>query len=189
MADAAIEKELGAIKAIINALEPFAPDARLRILQYATQHLGISTGTAAPPNASSSGSAEPSNSGIQSPVSPPPKVVDIRSLRDEKQPKTDIQMAAIVAYYLAELAPKDSRKDAIKPEDISKYFKQAGHPLPAKPRFTLVNARTAGYFESAGGGAYKLNPVGHNLVVHGLPQSGKNDGPRPRKKGKKAAKK
>jgi hypothetical protein len=34
----------------------------------------------------------------------------------------------------------------------------------------LVDARGAGYFDSAGRGKYKLNPVGHNLVVHKLPK-------------------
>lgn len=186
MADSSsIEKELEAIKAITGALEPFEAEARLRILQYATQHLGIKTDL--PESRNETGSTTGSqNAGDQQSVTSQRKVVDIRTLRDEKQPKTDVQMAAIVAYYLAELA-SDDRKDAIYPEDISKYFKQAGHPLPKEPRFTLVNAKTAGYFESVGNGAYKLNPVGHNLVVHGLPKTGDNDGPKPRKKAKKTA--
>jgi hypothetical protein len=33
-----------------------------------------------------------------------------------------------------------------------------------------VNAKNAGYFESAGGGRYKLNTVGYNLVAHNLPR-------------------
>lgn len=186
MTDAAsIEKELEAIKTITSALRPFAADARLRILHYATQHLGITTGIAKPTNISPK-TAAVSEPTAQSTESPQQRVIDIRTLRDEKQPKTDVQMAAIVAYYLAEVAPLDDRKDAIKPEDISKYFKQAGHPLPKVPRFTLTNARTAGYFESAGDGAYKLNPVGHNLVVHGLPKSGENDSPKPRRKPKRS---
>jgi len=187
MADAtSIEKELAAIRAITSSLEPFEADARLRILQYATQHLGISAGAATPPNDSSSGNAESSNAGIQSPKISPPRVVDIRTFRNEKQPKTDMQMAAIVAYYLAELAPSESRKDTITPNDISEYFKQAGHPLPKRPRATLNNARAAGYFETGEEGGFKLNPVGHNLVAHGLPKSGDNDGPKPRKKAKKS---
>lgn len=182
-----IEKELEAIKAITSALEPFPKEARLRILQYATQHLGISASTATNLTPSCAERAEPSNSAIQSPVNPQPKVVDIRALRDEKQPKTDIHMAAVVAYYLAELAPDEDRKDTIAAADISKYFKHAGHPLPKVPRFTLQNARNAGYFDSAGSGAFKLNAVGHNLVAHGLPKSGDNDGPKRRKKAKKSA--
>ncbi|HAU36415.1 MAG TPA: hypothetical protein DCX07_01695 [Phycisphaerales bacterium] len=188
MADAtSIEQELEAIKAITSALTPFEAEARLRILQYATHHLGIKTDAPGVQNKPDSKAAGPQNAEDQTSVGSQRKITDIRTLREEKQPKTDVQMAAIVAYYLAELVPLDSRKEAIEPADISTYFKQAGHPLPKEPRFTLVNAKTAGYFESVGGGAYKLNPVGHNLVVHGLPKSGENDGPKPRKKTKKAA--
>lgn len=188
MTDAAsIDKELQAIKAVASALEPFAEDARLRILQYATQHLGISAGAAASHSSSSAKGSEPSSIGIQSSVNPQHKAVDIRTLRSEKQPKTDIHMAAVVAYYLAELASDEDRKEAIAAADISKYFKQAGHPLPKQPRFTLQNARNAGYFDSAGFGAFRLNAVGHNLVAHGLPKSGDNGATKPRKKAKKSA--
>ncbi|MGK2932078.1 MAG: hypothetical protein ACSLFD_04830, partial [Solirubrobacterales bacterium] len=35
---------------------------------------------------------------------------------------------------------------------------------------TLPNATQAGYFDATGEtGKYRLNPVGYNLVVHGLP--------------------
>jgi hypothetical protein len=56
-------------------------------------------------------------------------------------------------------------------DDMIKYFKQAGFTLPKKPQFLLVNAKNAGYFDSAGTGKYRLNPVGYNLVAHNLPRS------------------
>ena len=42
----------------------------------------------------------------------------------------------------------------------------AGFRLPADASFTLVNAKNAGYLDTAGSGQYTLNPVGYNLVVH-----------------------
>lgn len=81
-------------------------------------------------------------------------------------------MAAIVAYYLAELAPKEERKTEITAADLEKYFKQAGFRLPKEARFTLVNSKSAGYLDAGSkSGGYKLNPVGYNLVTHGLPSS------------------
>jgi hypothetical protein len=80
-------------------------------------------------------------------------------------------MACIVAYYLDSLAPPDEQKRSIGRDDIDKYFKQAGHKLPKRIDQMLVNAKSAGYFDSAGRGKYKLNPVGHNLVVHTLPRA------------------
>jgi hypothetical protein len=80
-------------------------------------------------------------------------------------------MAALVAYYLSELAPDGERKDEISAADLEKYFKQAAFRLPRSLRMTLPNAAAAGYFDGAGAGRYRLNPVGYNLVVHGLPRS------------------
>jgi hypothetical protein len=80
-------------------------------------------------------------------------------------------MAALVAYYLKHHAPPEERKDVIQREDIEKYFVQADFPLPKRPDFTLPNAKNAGYFDAAERGSYKLNPVGHNLIAHGLAET------------------
>jgi hypothetical protein len=78
------------------------------------------------------------------------------------------EMAALVAFYVSELAPVGERNQAIAKADIEKYFKSAGFKLPANAHFTLVNAKNAGYLDAIGGGKYKLNPVGYNLVAHRL---------------------
>jgi hypothetical protein len=79
-------------------------------------------------------------------------------------------MVAVVAYYLAHLAPPGERSDTIGPDDIKKYFLQAIFPLPkAPPGMTLVNTKNAGYLDARGNGRYSLNAVGHNLVAHKLP--------------------
>jgi hypothetical protein len=79
-------------------------------------------------------------------------ITDVRSLKEVKQPKSDNQMASLVAYYLKEAAPAYDRKDTISQDDIEKYFKQAGFPLPNRPARTLINAKNAGYFDPAGVG-------------------------------------
>jgi len=81
-------------------------------------------------------------------------------------------MAALVAYYLAELAGENERTPDVTAEDVLKYFKQAGFPLPKARAMLLPNAKNAGYFDSLGDGKYRLNPVGYNLVAHNLPRSG-----------------
>jgi hypothetical protein len=90
-------------------------------------------------------------------------------------------MAAVVGYYLAEVAPAAERKTEIGTPDIEKYFKQAQQKLPEAPGKTLPNAMAAGYFDSAGRGLYSLNPVGFNLVTHGLPRESSSS-PSPRKR-------
>jgi hypothetical protein len=100
------------------------------------------------------------------------RLVDIRTLREEKGPKTANEMAAVVAYYLAEAAPERERKQTVTTADLERHFKQAGYPLPSRIGNTLANAAAAGYFDNAGRGEYRLNPVGFNLVTQNLPRSG-----------------
>lgn len=98
--------------------------------------------------------------------------MDIRTLKEQKRPSSANEMAALVAYYLAELAPMAERTSEVTKEHMEKYFKQAGFPLPRSIRILLHNAKNAGYFDSAGEGKFRLNPVGYNLVAHNLPRSG-----------------
>ncbi len=187
MTESEIKNELKAIETITNILQKLDKTAQQRVLQYAMQHLGLQVDQADPSPQTLS-----ANRGAQ--VAQPTQhlqqqVVDIRSLRDQKQPSSDMEMAAIVAYYLSKLAPEEVRKDTIVTKDIKTYFNQAGHPLPTGPQFTLINAKAAGYFESAGRGKYKLNPVGHNLVAYGLPRAKGESPSRPTRKKTKRKKK
>jgi hypothetical protein len=173
-----IDAELEAIKTVTQVLTALDTTARQRVLKYVMEHLGMCSGVLETSAASRETDPAISNQDtIPNPAEVPAErmeAADIRALRDEKQPSSDIQMATLVAYYLAELVPDEQKKESITSKDVTKYFKQAGHPLPKEPKYTLVNARNAGYLENAGSGAYKINPVGHNLVVHNLPRSEKS---------------
>ena len=185
------DKEIKAIADIISSLEGLDSQARERVLKYVIERLGITATVSGP--SSTVRSSVPSDS-TQRVISSEPShglVKDIRSLKEQKQPKTAIQMAALVAYYLQEIAIGEEKKDSIGVTDIQTYFKQAGFALPKIPKSALINAKTAGYLESAGHGSYRLNPVGYNLVAHGLPakSSGNNNAKRPKKKAKSKKKK
>ena len=184
MSKSPIEQELEAIKTIISALEPLDNGAKSRTLQYAMEHLGLSSRLLRDGKTSQESITLSGNRGDEMPrlVGGRPPLADIKSLRDQKKPGTDVEMAAIVAYYLKGLAPEEERKESIGTADISTYFVQAGHPLPRQPQYTLPNAKAAGYFDSAGYGKYRLNPVGHNLVVHTLPRAEGGVGDRVSKK-------
>jgi hypothetical protein len=108
-------------------------------------------------------------------------------LVEEKQPRSAIEMAVLVAYYLSHKSPIAERKQTISADDLTTYFKIAGFKLPNAPQYTLPNAKNAGYLDSVGGGEYKLNPVGYNLIVHSLPKDAKTT-TRKRPVKKKAAK-
>jgi hypothetical protein len=98
-------------------------------------------------------------------------ITDIRTLTVEKQPRSANEMVALIAYYLSELAPDEDRAGTVNVDTVRRYFKLAGFPMPRVPRNALTNAAAAGYLENVSRGEYRLNPVGYNLVVHGLPRS------------------
>jgi len=158
------DKELEAMAAIVRALQPLDEEARSRALDYATRRLGLRPAAQEAPSPAI-GHAP----GQELPRSTGSAVHDIRSLTEQKQPKSASEMAALVGYYLANLAPESDRQTEISAADITKYFRDANFPLPESPSMTLVHARNAGYFDTAARGAYRLNPVGHNLVAHRLP--------------------
>lgn len=152
-----------AIDTIIEALEPLEVTARQTAINAACAHLGL-TDAIQPP----SSEKQPPNLGNQ----PPLKQIDIRTFKEQKEPKTAIQMACVVAYYLQELAAANERKKTVTANDLDTYFKQAKFKLPKVMAQVLPDARVAGYFESAPGkGEYSLNAVGYNLVAHNLPKN------------------
>jgi hypothetical protein len=162
------DEELSAITQVIAALGPLDELARSRVLDYVFRRLGLRlpATTAGLAGQLVAASAKP----LPLPSASAPLQTDIRMLKEGKNPKSAQEMAALVAYYVSELAPPTDRKEAIDAGDIKKYFKQADFRLPGSAHMTLVHARNAGYLDpTADRGQYKLNAVGYNLVVHNLP--------------------
>ena len=169
------DKELKAMNDIIAALDGLEDGARARVVKYVLERLGIANNQLAPQQNIFPASPQ-SKASATSPAAshPSPAFIDIRMLKEQKQPKSAIQMAVLVAYYLQEVVSIADRKEAIDTGDIEKYFKQAPYKLPAGKNGSadvLNNAKKAGYFEATGRGTYKLNPVGYNLIAHGLPEN------------------
>jgi hypothetical protein len=164
------DTELRSIQIILMTLGELDTQARGRVLDYVFRRLGLVAQDSAMGlgiDLSTPDLAEPSEGGAG--TLPPPEARDIRSLKEAKDPKSAAQMAAVVAYYLAELAPPGERRMSVTTADLEKYFKQAKYPLPKALRVTLATAASAGYFDVVARGQYRLNPIGYNLVAHGLP--------------------
>ena len=158
-----------AIDQIIKALEGLDVKSRLTAISAACNQLGLEVEKKMPV---ASGGAPPDTQLGKPPI--PVGAKDIRSLRNEKDPESAIEMACVVAYYLLHYAPESERKDSVTIGDMSKYFVQGGYPLPKRIKHLLVNAKKAGYFDTISHGAYRLNAVGHNLIAHSLPRKKKS---------------
>ena len=175
-----VDQEIEAIKSMLQALTPLSPKARVSVLDYISKRLDIAMPEAAQQSDAGGGTAAD--------TSPPAPEggVHIKDLKAQKKPRSANEMAALVAYYLANLAPQADRKKTVNQKDIETYFKIAGFTPPKQIRVTLPNAKAAGYFDSVGEGEYKLNAVGQNLVVHSMPR-GKGTEQKARRARKKTA--
>ena len=167
-----IDQEIHAIKTLLEALEPLEPSVRESVLSYVIHRLDIKPSVfralpSEPPGASPLPPGEP----ISSPPAKQDEQIHIKELKNQKQPRSAIEMATLVAYYLSHKAPSNERKQRITTKDLETYFKIADFHLPTKPQFTLPNTKSAGYLDAVGNGEYKLNPVGYNLVVHSMPKT------------------
>jgi len=175
-----------AITKVMDALSPLDTEAREHVLEFVLKRMSINVGKSAV-------ATPPATPGYAPPPPPPATIgMDIRTFAGEKGPKTLNEKVAVMAFFLANLAPPEERRDFITSEDIKPYFTQANFELPTGPaNMTLTNAKNAGYLNALERGQYKLNSVGHNLVAHKLPKrDGSSSAPRRNNKpAKKTAKK
>lgn len=158
-------KELDAIQTIVSTLEPLERDARQRVLLFALNQLGITKIGVPEIRVAGSGTAAKANR--------PSRPQTIRSLKRSKSPRFATHMAAVVAYYLSELAPEEERKNAIGHQDVRTYFKKAGFDMPKSPTDVLIHAAQSGYFDYLGDEQYRLTDNGRDLVENGLPHKKK----------------
>jgi len=183
--------EIEAIKTLLKVLGPLKPDERQNVLDFVFKKLGIQHGGLSSSQSRSSvdeffqrradaatsidqaQEARSHSPGSRAPDRASSANQNIRSLKEQKEPRTATEMVALVAYYLEHVAPDSERRNFIETNDIKKYFKQALFKLPsAPPHVTLGHAKNAGYLSSTGArGQFKLTPVGYNLVVHKMPLS------------------
>jgi hypothetical protein len=166
------EADVGkAITTIISALKPLDSSAQVQVLKFVIEHLDIAVASVQPaaPAGGPTGGQQPAGTGAAAQND----VVDIRAFAKDKQPKTVSEKVALVAYYLANVAQGDHRRDSIGSEDLHPNFDQADFEMPnTSPQMMLANAKNAGYLNALGKGRYRLNPVGFNLIKHKLPADG-----------------
>lgn len=184
--DEKIELEIDAIKTILKALEPLDDDVRTNVLEYVLKKLNMSVNEILGSSTIPRELVQEPTKHSPEPNSEMPTGMHIREFKELKAPKSAMEMAAIVAYYLQYVVQESERRDSITSADIETWFRIADYPLP-NIQYVLPNTRNAGYVDSATGtGAYKLNAVGYNLVKHSLPRKGNET---PVKRNRKAAKK
>lgn len=159
--------DLEAVRIVAGTLEPFSEPDRERIVRWAFERLGMVAGS----QVAGTHVAPATKSGVsaQTTTSPTPEARDIRSFIQEKDPKNDSQLAAVVAYYHQFVAPENDRKESITSADLTEACRTADRARPSRPAQTLVNAYGQGLLNRGEYGHYTINAVGENLVAMVLP--------------------
>jgi hypothetical protein len=160
--------DLEAVRVIAEALQGFPKDEQERIIRWSREKVGLS---AAAPIAHADPLAAPASS-VSNQTLAPGGTKDIRSFLEEKNPKSENQLAAAVAYYYRFHVPEEKRKDGITADDLQEACRLAGRKRCNNPGQTLINALGQGLLDKGERGKYLINTVGENLVAMVLPAGG-----------------
>lgn len=163
-------KDLDAVKTLVESLEKFNDEERMRIIKWACERLGMKNAPSIKDVSSSLGISE-----IAGQIQPEQSIserkrIDIKSFVNEKKPTSDAQFVAVVAYYFKFEAPEDQRKEFVVSDDLNEAARLSDRSRFRKPAATLNNVYSkSGYLDRIDSGKYKLNTVGENLVAMVLP--------------------
>ena len=154
------ELEFRALQTVITALQPFPPDVRVRIYEAVGVFLKI--GASPPAMEYEDPSAIPSRT---SDSLRHPRFSDDRSMAPkefllEKQPQTDVERVACLAYYLTHYGDAPHFKTL----DISKLNIEAAQPKFTNAANAASNAVKMGYLVQATKGHRQLSAAGERFV-------------------------
>lgn len=170
--------DLEAVRKVVEALDGFDHSDQERIVRWAREKVGLGVEV---PSTPPTGGFTPQGETL--PSAPAGSVSDIKSFVEAKNPKSDTQFAATVAYYYQFEAPEHLRKESINAQDLQEACRLVGRDRLSRPAQTLVNTLTQGLLDRGERGTYTINTVGENLVAMALPTAAERVSPkRPRRK-------
>jgi hypothetical protein len=169
-------------KAIFEKLKDLPPERQQRVLRWVAEGLGVPVASAGSGISEQWIRTAPTAQGPQSMPLENLAPKDIKSFMGEKNPRSDVQFAAAVAYYYRFEAPPAQRRDTIDAKLLQEATRLVGRARFANPRFTLNNAKSQGYLDASARGEFSINTVGENLVAMALPGEGRSGGVAPKTK-------
>jgi hypothetical protein len=168
------ESHFDIAKAIADKLEGLEKERQQLVLRWVAEGLGLDS--VVPPSAERrtgviGAYAVAPAPGHQETAVPYPqhRSPDIKTFVESKRPKSDVQFAAVIAYYYRFEAGAESRKDSIDAEALQNAARLAARRRLQRPLTTLNNAKKLGLLDSPERGQFCINNVGENLVAMTLP--------------------
>lgn len=161
MSSRSASSERAMVQKFLDLMAPLDDAERLRVLRTVATYFDLplaGAGSSGPsmsqPISGRSGKIgrEPVFSGHQ-PISP-------KEFLRQKEPKTDVERAMCLAYYLAHFRDAPHFKTA----DIAKLNTEAAQRKFANTAYTINNAATTGYFVAAPAGQKQLSSMGEQYV-------------------------
>jgi hypothetical protein len=176
----------GALVAVVDALEPLNDADRQWVLQSAANKFSVAIQQAAGSAGGGAGGGQPgtagnSGGGAQTPI----KQLDAKTFMKNKNPNSETQRVACLAYYLNHA----SDVQAFKTADITKLNKDARGPdFNATRAIDNASRATCGFLSAIGKGQKQLTAFGEEIVEALPSQEAVRELEATRKPGKRAGK-
>ncbi len=156
-----------AVRQVVAAIEGFDSTVQERILRWAREKVGLA---GSPSTSASSPTIKPlvvDVSGTLQTIA----TRDLKTFVSEKNPASDVQFAATVAYFYRFEAPPQERKNEINSNDLQEACRLTNRDRLKLPAQTLRNAHGLGLLDKgSSSGLFTINSVGENLVAMTLPR-------------------
>jgi hypothetical protein len=147
------------VQKCLDLLDPLEESERSRVLRTVATYFDIIM----VPHHGLTASVPPSTAHppkLRDPVFSGHEPITAKDFLRQKEPKTDVERAMCLAYYLAHYKDIPSFKTS----DIAKLNTEAAQRKFANTAYTVNNAATTGYFVAAPGGTRQLSSMGEQYV-------------------------
>lgn len=155
-----MSREADALQRVIAALQPVDHDARRRIIDAAATFLELGLARTAPPAAGGVRSEPDSGPGPTYPPFSSDHSLTPKEFLFLKQPRTDVERIAVLAYYLTHY--RDTQH--FKTLDLSKLNTEAAQPKFSNAANSSSNAVKTGYLVPSTRGQKQLSAAGERFV-------------------------
>ncbi len=151
--------EFEALQAVIAALRPLPEETRVRILEAVSAFLQVSPRPQSASRSTRPSDADYPSSGTRVPFSEDTSMSP-KDFLFEKQPRTDVERIACLAYYLTHYRGTQHFKTL----DLSMLNTEAAQPKFANTAYSSNNAVKRGYLVPSTKGQRQLSAVGERFV-------------------------
>ena len=152
--------ELEVLRVVKEALAPLGSDERQRILKYVSEIYDLNV-RAEPPRTVGYDRQIPSTQSRDRDMSFTDRTsLSPKDFLHEKDPQTDIERVACLAYYLSHYRDTPDYKTL----DISKLNTEAAQLKFSNPAYAVANATNAGLLTSAQKGKKQISAIGERFV-------------------------